>query len=98
MPLIKVIRNGQITIPKEMRFAYGIADGDFVEIQATPSGMLIKPKEIVDKKMPVKDFKKLVKKMRAKVKDVDQKEIDDTIQEAIKASKAFELKKMANSQ
>ena len=41
MPLVKVIRNGQITIPKVLRAALGIEDGDLLEVKLTKAGMSI---------------------------------------------------------
>jgi AbrB family looped-hinge helix DNA binding protein len=51
MVLVKAIRNGQITIPKALRTALGIEEGDLLEIRLTKAGMAIKPKVAVDKEL-----------------------------------------------
>ena len=51
MPLVKVIRHGQITIPKELREALGIEEGDVLEVELKKSQMVIKPKAVVDKEI-----------------------------------------------
>lgn len=49
MPLVKVLRNGQITMPKELRRVLRIKEGDILEIRLEKSGVLLKPKVLVDK-------------------------------------------------
>jgi antitoxin PrlF len=39
---------GQITIPREMREAAHLEEGDPVEIEMVPEGLLIRPKKLVD--------------------------------------------------
>ena len=51
MPLVKVIRHGQITIPKELRRALNIKEGDYLEVDLSGSGMVIKPKAVMDKEL-----------------------------------------------
>ena len=67
MPLVKVIRNGQITIPKKFRSVFDIEEGDFLEIEIANSGMLIKPKAVVDKAVSRRRLGRLVKEMQGKV-------------------------------
>lgn len=49
MPVIKVIRNGQITLPKEFRDALGVKEGDILEAEMNGNQMVIKPKILIDK-------------------------------------------------
>ena len=60
MPLVKVIRNGQITIPKEIRKSFSIQDGDILEIETADSGFIIKPKLVIDKDEATQKFFKQV--------------------------------------
>ncbi len=49
MPLVKVLRNGQITMPKGIRKALGIREGDVLEASLGKTGVLFKPKVLIDK-------------------------------------------------
>jgi AbrB family looped-hinge helix DNA binding protein len=43
------IRNkGQITLPVKLRRKLGLEEGDFVEVEETPEGILLKPRKLID--------------------------------------------------
>lgn len=87
MPLVKVIRNGQITLPKAIRDALGIKEGDLLEVKLRSSELTIKPKAAIDKEMAGDRFFQMVNEIRASVGDVDPDELDSTIDEAVQAAK-----------
>jgi antitoxin PrlF len=41
-------KKGQLTIPADIRKAAHLEDGDPVEIEMTPEGILIRPRKIID--------------------------------------------------
>jgi len=45
----KVTRNGQITLPAEIRKKLGIEEGDLVEIEIKDERAMLIPKKLVDK-------------------------------------------------
>lgn len=47
--LVKVTRGGQITLPATLRRAAGVDIGDYVEVTVTDDGLLLKPKQVIDK-------------------------------------------------
>lgn len=47
--LQKVRRNFQVTLPATIREKIGIKEGDYIEFETREEGILIKPKEIIDK-------------------------------------------------
>jgi AbrB family looped-hinge helix DNA binding protein len=49
MPLVKILRHGQVTLPKEFRDILGINEGDLLEAELDGSRILLKPKVVVDK-------------------------------------------------
>lgn len=49
MPLVRVLRNGQITMPKGFRKVLGIKEGDVLEASLGKTGVLLKPKVLIDK-------------------------------------------------
>jgi AbrB family looped-hinge helix DNA binding protein len=49
MPLVKILRHGQVTLPKEFRDILGINEGDLLEAELDGSRILLKPKVVVDR-------------------------------------------------
>ena len=93
MELVKVIRNGQITIPKEIRRAFNIKDGDFLEIEKTSSGFLLKPKAVIDKDEATQKFLRQVSEIRRNAEKFDQEEVDEILSEAVQTAKLATAKK-----
>jgi len=91
MPLVKVVRNGQVTIPKEIREKLGIKEGDFLEIEPADQGVFLKPKVLVDKGDVLQAFSRAFEKLQAsasdKLKDMGEDELTAIIEEAIQASR-----------
>jgi len=49
MPVVKILRHGQITLPKEIRKILGVEEGDLLEVGLENARVVIKPKVLVDK-------------------------------------------------
>lgn len=49
MALTKVTRNGQVTIPAEMRRKIGIDEGDLIELEVVGDHLVLVPKKLIDK-------------------------------------------------
>ncbi len=47
--LVKVTRGGQVTLPAVLRRAAGIDVGDYVEVTVTDEGLVLRPKQVIDK-------------------------------------------------
>lgn len=58
MPLIKVQRKFQITIPSSVRKSIPINEGDLIEATASKDGILLKPQTVVDRKKIVTNLRK----------------------------------------
>ena len=58
MPLIKVQRKFQITIPSSVRKSIPINEGDLIEATASKDGILLKPQTVVDRKKIVTTLQK----------------------------------------
>jgi len=61
MPLVKVLRGGQITMPKELRKVLEIKEGDILEVQMEKNKVVLKPKILVDR-----DVLEAIKTVRSK--------------------------------
>ncbi len=48
MPLVKIKGNFQVTIPSSIRKKLGIAVGDYVKVEESKKGILIKPVRILE--------------------------------------------------
>jgi AbrB family looped-hinge helix DNA binding protein len=94
MPLVKVIRNGQITIPKELRSVLGIEEGDLLEVKLNKGGMTIKPKTAVDKDLAKGRFFQMAEQIRESMKDADPQEVEAALAEAVQVAKKATTKRM----
>jgi AbrB family looped-hinge helix DNA binding protein len=47
--LIKVTRNGQVTLPAEVRKALQVKEGDYIAAEALGSGVYLKPISVADR-------------------------------------------------
>lgn len=91
MPLVKVVRNGQVTIPKEIREKLGIKEGDLLEVEPVDTGVFFRPKEVVDKGTALKGFSKAFKKLQSSVsgqgQGMGEEEISTLIAEALQVAR-----------
>ena len=56
MSIVKVQHKGQMTIPRAVRSAVGVADGDWVDVKAVGKKIVITPKLVIDRsKFPTAD-------------------------------------------
>jgi AbrB family looped-hinge helix DNA binding protein len=53
MTVVKVLRHGQITLPKNFREVLDIKEGDILEIELEQSCLVLKAKMLVDKDKPM---------------------------------------------
>ena len=49
MPVVKILRHGQITLPKEIRKILGVDEGDLLELGLENARVFLQPKILVDK-------------------------------------------------
>ncbi len=53
MTVVKVLRHGQITLPKSLREVLDIKEGDILEIELEQSCLVLRTKMLVDKGNPL---------------------------------------------
>ncbi|MBM3239004.1 AbrB/MazE/SpoVT family DNA-binding domain-containing protein [Candidatus Poribacteria bacterium] len=101
MPLTKVRRNFQITIPVELRKALGIKEGDYINAELQNETIILRPKEIIDLSIDKKReeaqgrFFEIVDRIRERNKDVDPTEVEALINEAVAAVRVEERKRLS---
>ena len=49
MPLVKIQRKGQMTLPTRIRSAVGLADGDMVDVKVSGRRIVITPTLVIDR-------------------------------------------------
>ena len=85
MPVVKILRHGQITLPKEIRKILGVEEGDLLELGLENARIFLQPKVLMDKqtvlsetgKIKIKEALEALKKKEAKEFD----NVDDLINE-----------------
>jgi AbrB family looped-hinge helix DNA binding protein len=48
MPLVRVTRNFQVSIPKQIRDALRLEEGDLIEVEARDGEIVMTPKKLID--------------------------------------------------
>jgi AbrB family looped-hinge helix DNA binding protein len=90
MPLIKIIRGGQITFPKVFRDKFDLKEGDLMEYEIREDGIFFKPKEVIDRGDALKAFSGAIAKMQAKAgnkfKNLSEEELYDLIEKAVQSA------------
>ncbi len=85
MPVVKILRHGQITLPKEIRKILGVEEGDLLELRLEDTRVFLKPKVLVDKQTVLSEAGEI--KIKEAIKAIEKEEIkefdnvDDLIRE-----------------
>ena len=85
MPLVKILRHGQITLPKEIRKFLGVEEGDLLEVGLEDARVFLQPKVLVNKETMLSETGKI--KIKEALDALEKKEIkkfdnvDDLIEE-----------------
>ena len=84
MSFVKVLRGGQITMPKELREVLEIKEGDILEVQMEKNKVVLKPKVLVDKNQAWERLNQVMAKVGKRHGKISGKEADGDALEAIK--------------
>lgn len=87
MPVIKILRNGQLTLPAKFRETLELKQGDLLDAGLEEDKIVLRPVTTIERKR-VKEkarerFFKLINKTWDKNKDTDPKEVERIVNEAI---------------
>ena len=88
--IVKQLRHGQITIPKEIREAVGIDPDDMLAITVAGDRLEIEPVRVAskDKGSPwAKEIYQMFSPVRESLKDRSEEEINKAIDEALKEAR-----------
>lgn len=84
MPFVKVLRGGQITMPKELREILEIKEGDILEVQMEKNKVVLKPKILMDKDQAWERLNQVMAKVGKRHRKTSEKEVESDVLEAIK--------------
>lgn len=93
MPLVKIKRFAQVTLPPDVRKKFNLAEGDYLEAEAVEDGILLKPVTVVEKKRAWKELFAVIDKVAArapksrKTPKQEEEEIAQIIKEYRKESR-----------
>lgn len=81
MPLAKVLRNGQITFPKEIRDSLNLKAGDIVDLEVRENMVIVRPKTFIDNDKV--DLWEMMSSLHERLKDRSKKDIKKTFEKVI---------------
>jgi len=84
MPFVRVLRGGQITMPKELRKVLEIKEGDILEVQMEKNKVVLKPKILMDKDQAWDRLNQVMAKVGKRHRKTSEKEVESDALEAIK--------------
>lgn len=82
-PVVRVLRNFQITIPASLRKKAALNEGDFLEVRNSKNGILLKPRTVIDRKKALRDLQKTFAKINKNSPYAGMSD-DEIMEEAIK--------------
>jgi len=97
MPLVKVIRHGQITLPIDFREELNIKEGDYLEADIKGKAIVLRPKVFLDRADAVKALHEMMTEVQERTKDIDSKELDNLIEQTIKEVRQTKAKEKITS-
>jgi AbrB family looped-hinge helix DNA binding protein len=88
MSYVRVLRGGQITMPKELRESLEIKEGDILEVEMENRKVVLKPKVLVDKDQAWARLNQIMKKVGRRHRKISEKEVEEDVLEAIKTTRS----------
>ena len=78
MSVVKILRHGQITLPKEIRKILGVEEGDLLEIGLENAKVFLQPKVLIDKQTILSETGEIkIKEALEALKKKEMKEFDN---------------------
>lgn len=92
MPLVKVKEKYQVTIPAEIRKVLNLEVGDYLEVEAQGTAIILKQKAVIDrgKEEAWERLRELLERVHRKIGEVPEEEVEKDVLEAIRAIRGEE--------
>ena len=88
MPIVKIGRSRQITIPKKLFDALALKEGDYVEVERRGNRIILTPKLLLDREEAKAELFKLIDRIRKRNEDLKPEEVEEIIAEALEEVRA----------
>ena len=88
--VVKQLRHGQITIPKELREAIGLDEDDMLSITVTGDRLEIEPVKVASKRKDspwARELYEMFAPVRESLKDRSEEEVNEAIEEALREAR-----------
>ncbi|MDD3847073.1 MAG: AbrB/MazE/SpoVT family DNA-binding domain-containing protein [Syntrophorhabdaceae bacterium] len=82
MPFARVLRKGQMTLPKKVRDVLKVSEGDVIDFEITGSAVIMRHKVLVEKGKS--EFLANLSRMHEKTGDVDPAIVEKAIEDVIR--------------
>lgn len=82
MPFARVLRKGQMTLPKRVRDVLKVSEGDVIDFEISGSTVIMRPKILVEKEKG--EFFANLSRIHEKIGDVDPAIVEKAIEDAIR--------------
>jgi len=85
MPIVKITRNRQVTIPKELFEQLDLHQGEYVEIARDGDHLILRPKELIDRQREdaKQAFFETVDRIWERNRDVDPEQVEREVEKAL---------------
>jgi AbrB family looped-hinge helix DNA binding protein len=100
MPWAKILRSGQVTLPKEVRRRLNLKEGDIVDFEIKEGGVILRAKELVSKQPApagLEAFGRAMDQLQAatagKVDDLTEEEVLALVEAAVQEARRKEAGK-----
>ncbi len=89
MALLKLKRHAQVTIPAELRKQFNLEEGDYLEAEATSTGILLRPVSVVERERAWDKVIEVIEGVHAKQPQSDQspEEQEEEIENIVQTSR-----------
>lgn len=87
MPTIKILRNGQLTLPAKLRKALDLKEGDLLNAELEKDKIILKPVTVIEREKIKKRFFQLVEENWKKNKDLELKEVEKIVKEEVEKAR-----------
>jgi AbrB family looped-hinge helix DNA binding protein len=84
MPYVRVLRGGQITMPKEVRDGLEIKEGDILEVEMEKDRVVFKPKILMDKGKAWARLNQIIGKSNKRQHKIPEEEVERDALESIR--------------
>jgi AbrB family looped-hinge helix DNA binding protein len=88
MPIVKVGRSRQVTIPKKLFEELDLKEGDYVEVERKGNRLILTPKELIDRDKAKAKLFALISRIRERNKDASPEEVEEALREALEEVRA----------